>query len=100
MAYVAGNVFCLSFRAASTVEVGRRAGSIALINMVPLFSGPHLSLLANALGVSLVSAQRVHRSMGIMASALVLVHLLFTLAATSLFELGNPRNIFAVIVSA
>lgn len=95
--YVAGNVFCLSFHAASTAQVGRRAGSMALINMVPLFGGPHLNSLADALGVSLVSARRVHRSTGIMASALVLVHLLFTLAATPSFELGNPQNIFAII---
>jgi hypothetical protein len=100
VAYVAGNIFCLSFRAASTADVGRRAGNMALINIVPLFGGPHLSSLADALDVSLVSARRVHRSASIMASALVLVHLLFTLAATPSFELGTAQNIFAVVVSA
>ena len=99
VAYVAGNVVCLSFHPASTMEVGKRAGNLALINMIPLFAGPHISSLADALGVSLVSARQIHRSAAIMASGLVLVHFLLTLAATPSFSLGEAQDLFAVIVS-
>lgn len=100
VAYAAGNIFCLSFHATSTMEVGKRAGSMALINMIPLFAGPHLSSLADVLGVSLVTARQVHRSAAFMTSALVLVHLLFALAATPSFSIGMAQNLFAIIVSA
>lgn len=81
------------------MEVGKRAGNLALINMIPLFAGPHISSLADALGVSLVSARQIHRSAAIMASGLVLVHFLLTLAATPSFSLGEAQDLFAVIVS-
>ena len=99
VAYAAGNVFCLTFHATSISEVGEQAGNMAMINLVPLFASLSLSWLADALGVSLVSVQQVHRSAAIMASALALVHLLFSLAATPSFDLGMAQDLFAVIVS-
>lgn len=100
LAYAAANICCLCFHVSSIQEVGRRAASMALINTVPLFASPHLSALSDSLGVSLVTARQMHCSVGIMASALTLVHLLFTLAATPSFDLRISQNLFAVIVSA
>jgi hypothetical protein len=97
--YVASNVFCISFRAASTAEVGERAGKMAMVNIVPLFAGPYHSSLADALGVRLTSARLVHRSAGTMTAALGLVHLLFSIAAAPAFDLGIAKNLFAVTVS-
>lgn len=98
--YVASNVFCISFRTSSTAEVGERAGTMAMVNIVPLFVGLDHSSLADALGVRLTSARMVHRSAGIVTAALVLVHLLFSLATPPAFELGTAKNLFAVTVSA
>lgn len=98
--YLSGNVLCLSFQAGSTVEVGKRAGRMALINMVPLFAGSHISSVADALGVSLVTARLLHRSVAAMVSVLVLVHLLFALAAAPSFGVGVAQDVFAIVVSA
>lgn len=99
MVYLAGNVLCLSFQASSTVEVGKRAGRMALVNMVPLFAGSHISSLADALGVRLVTARLLHRSIAAMVSVLVLVHLLFALAAAPSFGIRVAQDLFAIVVS-
>ena len=45
-------------------------------NMIPLFASPHLSFLANMLGFRLGTYHRVHRSAGLMSSALLPFHIL------------------------
>lgn len=62
--YLTINIFCLTFRVSSVKEVGARAGTLALINMAPLFFGFHLSFLADILGISLSNIRRMHRMMG------------------------------------
>jgi len=51
--YLTANVFCFSFRVSTISEAGLRAGTLSVINTIPLFAGPHLSFLADQLGVSL-----------------------------------------------
>ena len=62
---VAINVFFLSFQASSVSKAGTRAGTLSLINMVPVFAGPHLSFLSNLTGMNLKTHRRLHRSAGI-----------------------------------
>ena len=100
LAYAAANLFCLCFHVSSTQEVGKRAESMALINAMPLFASPYISMLSDSLGVSLATVRQMYCSAGIMASTLILVYILFTLAATPSFDLYISGNLFAVIVSA
>ncbi|KAH6706214.1 hypothetical protein BKA61DRAFT_436840, partial [Leptodontidium sp. MPI-SDFR-AT-0119] len=68
--YMTANVSCLSFENVfglrfgflNITKAGLRAGTMSLVNMIPLFAGPHLSFLAGYLGASLITVQRVHRS--------------------------------------
>ncbi len=105
--YIASNSFCLGFRVsrlgfrvASIAKASMQAGTLSLINMIPLFLGPHLSFLANILGVSLSTFWHIHRSAGLMSPALVLFHALVIVISGTAFASSDAKNLPAVIVSA
>ena len=45
--YIAGNICCFEFWDTTISQVGLRAGTLAMINLIPLFAVPHLSTLAD-----------------------------------------------------
>lgn len=96
--YTAGNLFCASFRASTISDAGLRAGSLAVVDMVPLFAGAHLAFFVDRLGISLRAVLLVHRCTGLMAFSLGLFHVLVIAASNVPIPLNEPRNLFAVIV--
>ncbi len=98
--YVTANVFCLSFRASTVSQAGLRAGILSLINAVPLFAGPHLSFLADVLGVSVITYRHFHRSAGLMSFCLVLFHVLVAVVGRGSFSISTSKPLFGVIVSS
>lgn len=97
--YFAGNACCLRFWDTTTSQAGLQAGTLAVINMIPLFAIPHLVTLADLLGVAPVTIRQIHRSAGVMAAVLAIFHVLIMVASQSSFPLSQPQNLFAVIVS-
>ena len=100
------NIICLivtisksGFQVSTISESGLQAGSLSLINMVPVFAGPHLGFLADLLGLSMSTYRHLHRSAGIMSCALTVFHVLVAVASQPSFSLDLPQNLFAVIVS-
>jgi hypothetical protein len=103
--YLGVNLFCVSvvelswtgLRASTFSDAGRRAGTLAEVNAISLFVGPHLAFLADRLGLSLKAIRGVHRSAGFMTAALVL---LYAMAAASdgPLPLDVPKNMFVAIV--
>ena len=71
----------------------------AMINLIPLFAVPHLSTLADLLGVTLSTFRQIHPSAGVMAVALTIFHVLVMVASQPSFPLDLSHNQFAVIVS-
>lgn len=99
-AYIIPNVYCLEFWKLTASNVGLRAANLALINIIPLFLGAHLSSLADLFGVSLETFRLVHRSAGIMSFALVLLHALLVLVhGIGTFSPSVPNNLYGLIVS-
>ena len=98
LVYIVSNSFCLGFRS-SIAKAGLRAGSLSLINLIPLFLGPHLGFLADILGVSLSTFRHIHRSAGLMSSGLVLFHALTVIISRTAFALRGVKNRSAVVVS-
>lgn len=96
--YATVNLFCLCFRASSMSEAGVRARNLALINLVPVSAGPHLSFLAEVLGVSLSTYKLLHRSAGLMSSALTLSHVLTAVSSRASFSLVESTHLFGVVV--
>ena len=99
LAYVTVNVFCLGFRTSSLPNAGVRAGNLSLVNLVPVFAGPHHSFLADRIGLSLSSLRRVHRSASLMSFSLALFHVLVAVANRTPFPLSRSGNLFTIIVS-
>lgn len=99
LVYIAANILCVTFPASPVAEIGRRAGTLAAINMVPLFAGPHLAFLENILGTPLGTIHLIHRSAGIMAFSLSIVHVLVIAESKISLPLDVPQNLFAVVVS-
>ncbi|KAH7393741.1 putative cell surface metalloreductase [Cadophora sp. MPI-SDFR-AT-0126] len=96
--YIAANTFCATFPASTVAEIGRRAGTLAAINMVPLFAGPHLAFLGDILGTPLGNIHLIHRSAGIMAFSLSIIHALVVAKSKISLPLDVPQNLFAVVV--
>ncbi|KFY32042.1 hypothetical protein V493_00580 [Pseudogymnoascus sp. VKM F-4281 (FW-2241)] len=103
LAYLAINLFCVfvvlsweGLEAANFSDAGRRAGTLAQVNMIPLLAGPHFAFLADLLGLSLKTIHGVHRSVGWMTAALVFLH---AMAAASYgpLPIDVSQNLFAVI---
>ena len=64
--YIAANIICLifkvstmsksnlpTFQVSTILESSLQAGTLSLINMIPVFAGPHLGFLADLLGLSI-----------------------------------------------
>lgn len=75
LGYVTANLVLAFYKNSSFEEIGRRAGSLSLVNMIfPLAAG-HLSYAADLLGISLPSYRKVHRASGWMTMALIVLHI-------------------------
>jgi hypothetical protein len=97
--FVLVNAFCIAFRTSSIHDASRRAGRLALLNLVPAYGSAHLSFLADICGVSLRTIQTVHRSAGTMALPLLAFHVAATLAARTSFSLRVAENMWGLVVS-
>ena len=99
MCYVAINVFCLSFKTTSVQMAGLRAGTLSLVNMIPLFAGFHISFIADILGIRLALYRLIHRSAGTMSIILLVLHVLTAIASRNAFPLQVVENLWGLIVS-
>ena len=99
MLYIGINSFCLGFGFPSITAAGIRAGNLSLINLIPLFLGPHLNFLADLFDVSLTAFRCFHRSAGLMSFGLFLFHTIVIFASRTSFTSRGTRNIYAIIAS-
>jgi len=99
LVYMGINAFCLRYGVSSIRKAGSRAGNLSMVNMAPLFIGTHLEFLADRLGVSLRTYTSIHRSMGLMSTALLLFHILTVVMTKESFSLSVSENRYGLIVS-
>lgn len=81
--YVGANSICLSFGVSSLADSGIRAGHLSLANLLPLFLGPHLSFLADLIGISVKSFRKIHLVVASMIYVLTLFHALVIIGSGS-----------------
>lgn len=79
-------------------QAGLRAGTLSIVNLIPLFAGPHLSTLADLLGISLRTIRQIHRSAGIMAVLLAGFHVIVALGTGPAPDVTRSSDLFAIIV--
>lgn len=98
-AYLTFNILCLWFQCSSLADAGRRAAYLALIHMVFQFAVWHLDSLTSLLGLRWRVVRRLHGLTGIMASLLVMFHVIVAQMSSTSFPLDTPDNKGAVVVS-
>lgn len=86
MLFITGNVFSLATGVKSTTQVGSRAGTLAVVNLLGLLVSPRFSLLADSLGISSRSFVQIHRWIGRITMIHTIIHVL------SIVIERNPAN--------
>lgn len=99
LAYLGLTIFCLYFRCRNLSSAGLRAANLSLIHMVLLFASPHLDPLSNTLGLRWRPVRRLHASVGVMASILLILHLVCIQVDSRPFPLDKPENKWGLVVS-
>lgn len=93
LVYLLVNLFVVLIGAKA--NIGKRAATMAVINMIPLLCGPRLSLVAELLGISYRNSIWSHQWFGRTAMAQLLLHTITSL--TGSFSWTAP-NIFGAVV--
>ncbi|KAJ6118815.1 hypothetical protein N7471_013435 [Penicillium samsonianum] len=98
VSYIAVNIALVFLRTESLVDSGRRAGELALINMIFPLSAAHLGFLAGLLGINWRTCRKIHRAIGWTAIALLSFHIIAELQGkTFRFPLTETQNLLTVI---
>jgi hypothetical protein len=79
-------------------EAYARAGTLAIINMILLYSGPCFGFVAGILGLPLRIYQQVHASAGYMVAILASLHAVGTVIIKGGFAMNNVHNLLALLV--
>lgn len=99
LTYLAVNLLLIFFKIDSLAGAGRRAGELALINLVFPLSAIHLSYLADLLGITWKTCRKVHRATGWMTVSLLSFHIIVALQTRDFnFPLREVRNLFTLLV--
>lgn len=98
MMYLGTNMTYVLVYFPGMTQASHRAGRLSIINMVLLFTGPHLSFVADMLGVSIHTCRRLHVLAGLVAVLLAVFHAIVGAATEGAFSLETSRNLWALIV--
>lgn len=97
--YVSANTTLVFFKTHSLTGAGRRAGELALINLIFPLSAIHLGYLADLLGTTWRTCRKIHLVTGWMAVALLSFHIVAKVQSQEFgFPLGETRNLFTMVV--
>ena len=96
--YIAVNVFCSGFQIRSVAEACSRTGTLSLINMAPLFLGPHLSFLAVMMGISLPTFRTIHGSSAAVSLLLSAAHTILGIYDSRSYSFHEPSHLYGLIV--
>ncbi|KAL5333669.1 hypothetical protein BJX70DRAFT_392011 [Aspergillus crustosus] len=100
LSYATINIFLVFFRTKSLTGAGRRAGELALVNLIFPLSTIHLSYLADLLSISWNSCRKIHRATGWMAVALLSFHIIMAVQVPGYeFPLHKQQNLFTMLAA-
>jgi hypothetical protein len=100
LVYIGVNITVILFHTDSIPQAGRRAGELALINLIFPLSATHIGYLADLLGITWRTCCKIHQASGWMSVALLAFHVIAECQSREFsFPLGAIRNIFTLIVN-
>ncbi|OCL05849.1 hypothetical protein AOQ84DRAFT_379187 [Glonium stellatum] len=100
VAFVVGNILCITIRFKDISRLARRSGLMSTINLMPLSLGAHMNLIASCCGISLGANARIHRWLGRVAIAEGLIHSAAPLQKHNLRMQSDVAALIAAITMA
>lgn len=86
-AYIITNILLVTIIGVkSRTDIGTRAATMSIINLIPLLCGPRLSLMTEMLGISLRTSIGTHQWFGRTAVAEILLHTVISLTDSQPFK--------------
>ncbi len=98
--YLGLHIFLVWFRSDTLVTASGRAANLCIINLIFLCANPHLDALTNTLGLHWGTVRRLHGSVGLMATFLLIFHVVICALSQDAFPMAVPKNAWAVVVSS
>lgn len=98
ISYLTANLSCILFQMTSWSEACARTGTLAVINMILLYSSPCFGFIADILGLPLRIHHQVHASAGYMVGILASLHAVGTVIVKGSFATNNVQNLLALLI--
>lgn len=89
---------CISIGVKTLAQAGARAGTLGVIQLVPLFFGGHLGFAADLIGVPLRAYRQIHGSIGTLVFVLSLFHALVNVINGPGLSFQNDLQLYGFIV--
>lgn len=95
---ISSNALLIFFRMTDIESAARKAGEVAILDMAVFYLGPHLSFLADLLGLPLATMKSIHRGMTLPFIMNVMFHLVVLRPSRPVFTIPFPKELYGVIV--
>lgn len=95
--HIAGTLVCNAVGVHDWSEASVRAGSLALLHMIPTLISPHLSLVAHYMGVPIPTMNIFHMSSGFMVLLQSIIHVIISVKTVS-FDITNRQMQHGLVV--
>lgn len=95
--YWGGTVACNVIGIHTVAQAGSRAGTLSLINIIPLLFAGQLGFAADLIGVSLRAYVQLHGSLGLMTFVQGLTHVLISINLSS-FTVKDALHLYGLLV--
>lgn len=99
LAFWGANFSSLFVFYSSMSDTGKRAGRLSVINLIILYAGPHLSFLADLVGLTIPTYRRLHASVATTSLCMAILHVVVAGLDRISFPLQARENLFGLIVS-
>lgn len=97
--YWGANFSCLFIFFSGLQDAGKRAGRLSLINLIVLYAGPHLSVLADIVELAIPTYRRLHASVATTAFFMAVFHVVVASIKHVDPLLSTSKSAFGLIVS-
>ena len=97
IAYISGNILCMTIGSTTMSQVTARAGILSIINMIPLLVGPRLAMVADLVGISIRTNLRIHEWIGRMAILQGMIHTILPFVGHRPFRWDSIRSSGVVV---
>lgn len=81
------------------IETDNRTGILSLINLMPLFLGPHLDFLAGLMGLSLHNLHNIYGAAAVISLLLGAAYAMFSVFGGRWNKLAWPGYLYGIAVS-